>query len=257
MSTRQHRPDPDRFPAPDIDPIAADDPDLADLIAQTGINIHDDGRPVRVTVWRVAATRHSGHRDWGDGLSPRVAGLLIGLNTRAGDTVVDFDADPALHGAAGANGVRYVPITDPAQAADLTGVAGTARLISLRYPRPNAVATGPATLSDLFTACALLQAPDGCTVVAIVPTPGGEPYITHARQVIPAAGRAGLGYVQHIIAVTTPTAGKQFTDPASPTNGDTPRAARPRLRNGSLHLDLLVFVLREVPHDRRSWRHAT
>jgi hypothetical protein len=246
MTTYPHRPDPAIAPwltdvdATDIDTVnPAEDPDFADLIAATGITLDEHDSPVPVTVWRVAATDYAGGRDWDGGLSPRVAGLLVGLTTRAGDTVIDFDADPALHGVAGAHGVRYLPITRPAQLAGLDAAAGTASLIALRYPRPH-----PGALDELFTACARLQAPHGCTVVAIVPPPAGQPYAAHAQQVIPAARRAGLGYVEHIIAVTAPIPGERFTNLATPASRPVLRAARASLGHGRFHLDLLVFVLR-------------
>jgi hypothetical protein len=96
--------------------------------------------------------------------------------------------------------------------------------------------------------CALVQAPHGRTVVAIVPPVGGEPYIAHAGRVIAAAHRAGLGYVEHIVTVTAPIAGERFTNLTAPADRVTLRTARPSLEHGRPHLDLLAFVLRGGPH---------
>ena len=69
----------------------------------------------------------------------------------------------------------------------------------------------------------------------------------HAADVIPAAEAAGLGYVQHVIAVTAPIAGERFTNLATPASRPVLRAARAGLGYGRYHLDLLIFVLTGFP----------
>jgi hypothetical protein len=192
---------------------------------------------------RVAATDHTGGKTW-DGLSPRVAGLLVGLTTRPGDTIIDFDNDPTVAGVAGAHGVRHIPVTCWDQLRQLG--PGAASLITLRYPLTDPTA-GPADMRRLFAACARLQAPRGSTVVAIAPPPDGPDYAAHAAQVIPAAEAAGLGYVQHVIAVTAPIAGERLTNLATPASRPVLRAARASLRHRRYHLDLLVFVVQGFP----------
>jgi hypothetical protein len=222
------------------------DPDVADLIAATGITLdHHGERRIPITVWRVAAIDHTGGQDW-DGLSPGVAGLLFGLTARPGDTIIDFDNDPTLAGAAGAHGVDHVPVTRWSQVARLAD--GTASLITLRYPRTDP-AIAPATLNELFAACARLQTRHGSTVVAIIPPPHGPDYATHAGLLIPAADAAGLRYVKHIIAVTAPIPGERYTNLATPAGRPVLRAARASLGHGRYHLDLLAFVVR----GRRPW----
>jgi hypothetical protein len=199
-----------------------------------------------VTLWRVAATDYAGGRTWDGGLSPRVAGLLVGLTTRPGQTIIDLDNDPTLAGVAGAHGVRHHPITRPSQLRRLP--AGSASLITLRYPRPDP-ATRPTDLAELFTACARLQAHHGSTVVALVPPTDRGDYAAHAADVIPAAEAAGLGYVEHVIAVTAPIPGERFTNLATPATRPVLRAARTGLGYGRYHLDLLIFVVTGGDHD--------
>jgi hypothetical protein len=221
-------------------------PDAADLITATGITIDHGERRIPVTLWRVAAIDHTGGQTWDDGLSPRVAGLLVGLTTRPGDTIVDFDNDPTLAGVAGAHGVRHVPITRAAQLRRLP--ARTASLITLRFPRRDPGAA-PGELAELFAACAPLQTRRGSTVVAIAPPAAGPDYATHAADVIPAAEAAGLGYVEHVIAVTAPIPGERFTNLAAPADRAVLRAARAALGFGRFHLDLLIFVLAGGRHE--------
>ena len=154
----------------EVEALDPTDPDVADLITATGVTLDHGDRRIPVTLWRVAAIDHVDGKTW-DGLSPRVAGLLVGLTTRPGQTIIDFDADPTLAGVAGAHGVRHIPITRPGQLRRLP--AGTASLITLRYPRP-----GHATRSDrpeqLFAACARLQTRRGSTVSRSSRRPSGR-----------------------------------------------------------------------------------
>ncbi len=227
----------------EVEALDPTDPDVADLITATGVTLDHGDRRIPVTLWRVAAIDHADGKTW-DGLSPRVAGLLVGLTTRPGQTIIDLDNDPTLAGVAGAHGVRHHPITRPAQLRRLP--AGSASLISVRYPRP---VTRPGGLGELFAACARLQTTRGSTVVTLVPPAEGPDYATHAADVIPAAEAAGLGYVEHVIAVTAPIPGERFTNLATPASRPVLRAARAGLGYGRYHLDLLIFVLTGRDHD--------
>jgi hypothetical protein len=221
-----------------IEAVAPDaDPQWDDLIAATAIGLHHQGQPVPVTVWRVAAGNDTGVAGWASGMHPRVAGLLVGLTTRPGDTVVDFDAEPALEGVAGAYGLHYVAVTGPDQLAKRHDLRATVALICLRYPRP--VIGDPVALINLFNVCANIQAPHGHTVVALVPPVDGPPYAVHAARVTSAAHQAGLGYVEHIIAVAGSLTGD--TDVTDATLALVPPAVP---KETGHHVDLLVFVLR-------------
>lgn len=69
-------------------------------------------RRIPIILWRGAATDCTVGETCNDGLSPRVAGLLVGLTTRLGRTIGDFDNDSTLAGVAG---VRHALITSAAQ----------------------------------------------------------------------------------------------------------------------------------------------
>ena len=69
------------------------------------------------------------------------------------------------------------------------------------------------------------------------------------RRIRSAAEAAGLGYVEHVIAVTAPIPGERFTNLATPASRPVLRAARAGLGYGRYHLDLLIFVLTGGDHD--------
>jgi hypothetical protein len=73
------------------------------------------------------------------------------------------------------------------------------------------------------------------------PPPDGPPYAVHAAHVTSAAHQAGLGYVEHIVAVAGPWTGD--TGVAGATAEPVGASATDQVDR---HLDLLVFVLRAV-----------
>jgi hypothetical protein len=60
----------------------------------------------------------------------------------------------------------------------------------------------------------------------------------HRERVIPAAQQSGLGWLQHIIAITAPIRGEGITWRTTPADAATVRAAT----HISVHMDLLVFL---------------
>jgi len=249
MTTQPPHPDhaqPDRDPttSPTPDSEGSDPLALTGLVAAGALDVVPGDPPVPISVWRVAGVNWPANSGAAHGLTPRLAALLIGSYTRRGDTVVDLTSDPTIAGAAGAGARTYLPATDLDEMAALDHVAGRARLVVLRWPRPDVDATSATAVTDLFTGCRRLLARDGYTVVVLTPTPPGTPYVEHARLVIPAAHRAGLGYLQHIVAVTAPIAGERPPRAAAPADAATLRAAT----HVRVHLDLLVFVLRGGRH---------
>jgi hypothetical protein len=238
-------PEPDQ-PAVEVPARSRSDPLDQGLAVAGEIDVVPGDPPVPISVWRVAGTDHPARFDTGGGLTSRLAALLIGLYTGRGDTVVDLTSDPSIAGAAGAGARRYLPVDDPARLADLDHVAGAVRLVVLRWPPTRAgrrtnvdsAGTEELELTALLTGCRRLLAADGYTIVALIPAPHTG-YVEHAGRLIPAARRAGLGYLQHIVAVTAPIPGARRPQLAVPADPATLRAAT-HLR---FHLDLLVFVL--------------
>ncbi|MEU7874293.1 hypothetical protein [Dactylosporangium sp. NPDC049140] len=224
---------------------AADDVDdplaLSNLIASGDIDVVPGDPPVPIAVWRVADVDAGwGHRR-PDALSPRLAALLVGVHTRPGDTIVSIGDDPALAGAAGAGGRVYRSVTHPDRLNDLEHAAGTVALIVLPWPpadRPDGLHRDG--LIAMFAACRWLMGPGGCTIVALAGLSPQQTFAQHSSALIPAAHQAGLGWLQHIVAITAPIVGQQITWRARPADPGMLRAAA----HIKVHLDLFVFVVR-------------
>jgi hypothetical protein len=231
---------PDGHTGPDISPDTGagrdgDDPlGLSQLIASGVIDVVPGDPPVPITVWRVAEPG-------------RIAQLLVGLYTRVGDTIVSLGHDPDIAGAAGAGGCRYLPVDAAHRLADLHHMSGAVQLIMLPWPpatqdRTGAAASGPAldaeAMVDLFTACRILLAADGYTIVAVPPATAAN--VHHLWQLVPAARKAGLGWVEQIVAITAAIDGDQLDVPAAPADRATLRLAD----DLTVHIDLYVFIIR-------------
>lgn len=192
--------------------------------------------PVPITVWRAVAADDP-HSAAPGRLTPWLARRLVSTYSRRGGTVVDLDADPPLRHAATASSRGYLPVTRPADLARLDH-SGDVDLVTMRWPRPDPV---PATaVVDLFHACRLVLGRRGHAAVIVDPPPG-TPYLQFGHELVPAAARAGMGYLQHIIAVLAPIVGEALTAPAPDSQGYQVAAA-----NGihtKIHLDMLIFVV--------------
>ncbi|MBF9132754.1 hypothetical protein I0C86_27920 [Plantactinospora sp. S1510] len=101
-------------------------------------------------------------------------------------------------------------------------------------------------LAWLLAACARLLRPGGCLVLVVGVPAGTEPTPEDFGPLVAAAARAGLGYLQHIVAVEADTDGDQFvyhviTDEELLTlaHADPEQWAVAHLR---VHADLLVFT---------------
>ncbi|MGI5243376.1 hypothetical protein [Dactylosporangium sp. CA-139066] len=244
-------PDTPHHPAtpPNLDPHNADSHDLdgaddplalSELIASGDIDVVPGDPPVPIAVWRVADVDAGWGHHRADALSPRLAALLVGVHTRPGDTIVSIGDDPALAGAAGAGGRIYRSVPHPDQLADLDHAAGTVALIVLPWPpadRPNGMHSED--LIAVFGACRRLMGPGGCTIVALAGLPPQQTFVQHSTALIPAAQQAGLGWLQHIVAITAPIVGQHITWRARPADPGMLRAAA----HLKVHLDLFVFVI--------------
>jgi hypothetical protein len=192
--------------------------------------------PVPITVWRAVAADDPNAAAPGR-LTPWLARRLVATYSRRGGTVVDLDADPPLRHAATAGGRGYLPVTRPADLAGLDS-SGDVDLITMRWPRPDPV---PATaVVDLFHACRLVLGRRGHAAVIVDPPPG-TPYLEFGHELVPAAARAGMGYLQHIIAILAPIVGDTITAPTPDS-----QAYQVATANGihvKIHLDMLIFVV--------------
>jgi hypothetical protein len=216
---------------------------LAHLIAAGDIDVVPGEPPVPIAIWRVAAIDAPYGLDLADGMTPRMAALLVGYYTWPGDSIVSVGHDPALAGAAGAGGRNYLAVDDPTDLVDVDRIIGTVRLVVLSWPparRPRQVS--PAEATDLFTACRVITGRDGCTIVAFAPMEPDDTYAEHSGLLVPAARHAGLGLLQHIVAITAPVAGERLTWRATPADRATLRAAT----HVKIHMDLLVFMPRQT-----------
>ncbi|MER7282595.1 hypothetical protein ABT369_50005 [Dactylosporangium sp. NPDC000244] len=218
---------------------------MSELIASGDIEVVPGDPPVPIAVWRVADVDvRWGHRR-ADALSPRLAALLVGVHTRTGDTIVSVGHDLALAGAAGAGGRSYRSVAHPDQLAGLDQAAGTVALIVLPWPladQPGGMRRE--SLIAMFGACRRLMSPDGCTIVALAGLPPDQTFVEHSSALIPAAHQAGLGWLQHIVAITAPIVGQRITWRTAPADPAMLRTAA----HLTVHLDLFVFVARGGRH---------
>jgi hypothetical protein len=244
-----HHPEPE----PDHDPDRRRPADAGGLpdqlalaeLANAGVpDVVDGVPPVPINVWRLTDVGRSRARRGDSGLTPQLAVLLLGVFTRPGDLVVDVAADPALAGVARAGARRYLPVHDPADLATLPNAAGAARLALLPWPlaspsRTDVAGTNRVAPTAVFAACHRLLAADGCAVLALVPSATQPTYVEQAQVVIPAARKAGLVYLQHVI-ITTATAPPSDTE----TGNGPPVATDEEI---TPYLNLLVFGPRGGP----------
>jgi hypothetical protein len=234
---------------------------LSQLIASGVIDVVPGDPPVPITVWRVADDNDPYGHDHADGLTGRTAQLLVGLYTQVGDTIVSVGSDPAIAGAAGAGGRRYLPVENTHRLADLDHVAGAVQLIVLPWPpatrqRTDTAVSGSAIsgsaisepamdakeMVELFTTCRMLLAADGYTIVAVPRAIAAN--VAHLWQLVPAARKAGLGWVEQIVAISAAIDGDQLDVPAAPADRSTLRLAD----DLTAHVDLYVFVIRRGRH---------
>lgn len=241
--TRPSRPDASNNPTP-IEPPTAHPATTPDDTGQAEL-------PVPVTVWRTPA--HPPQvtlPDGRPGLPAALAYRLLLTYTRPGDTVADLDHDPALRVAAAAAGCSYLDLARPDQLAALAGSTRAAGAVVLRWPRPENEPCNSAHI-DLFAACRTALAGHGHAIVALTdPIHGGHAYLDHAAGLLGAARSAGLGYLQHIIAVTAATGGNPFIPHLTPTGIAAAHTAQrtPAAEAARIQIDLLVFVVAPARH---------
>ncbi|PZG12493.1 hypothetical protein C1I95_25665 [Micromonospora craterilacus] len=160
---------------------------------------------------------------------------LPDLDTWFGDDLTDPDLPPS------GEPVADLPPGSPLEAAT--------SLVVATWPLDDSDATNRVRLAWLLTACAGLLRPGGCLILVVTAPTGATP--EDFTPVVQAAAGVGLGYLQHIVAVTADTDGDTFvyhiTDEELLTlaqqNSDQPWAVA-HLR---VHADVLVFSQRQAP----------
>lgn len=201
---------------------------------------------VPLSVWYVAGDDRPVAADAGvDGWPAGLARQTVAGLTSPGDLVVDVDGDDVVRVAAVEAHCRYLPL--PARAADTQPrpPGAAADLVALRWPRPSIRHDGasPAAVVDLLRGCRTMLATDGYVAVALTPPPVGVVFVDPAGPLLAAAPAAGLGYLQHIVAVDRSLAGDRLADPRPSCPGGPPAG-----RSLRVHRDVVVLVLRAVRH---------
>jgi hypothetical protein len=201
---------------------------------------------VPITVWRLDDRDDNGSAtEPGAGFASRLARRLVLIYTRHGDTVVDFDHDMHLHGAAMATGREFLAVTEPARVAELDQISQPVSLVTLRWPR-DVKPSHVDRIADLFTACRLIMSGDACVIAAVRPSNAagpGDTFADHEHTLRSAAERAGFVHVLLIVAVSAPGDGDQFLYYATEAEA-THAASQTAAAAGRqvLHIDLLVFT---------------
>jgi hypothetical protein len=238
----------DRYPQPPEDrPTPADDP------AATRDDSPWVAGDVPITVWRLDdRDDDQPESEAGAGFASRLAKRLVLVYTRRGETVVDFDEDAYLHGAATATGREYLALTEPARLADLDQISQSVSLVTLRWPR-SASPAHTDRVDDLFTACRLMMNGDACAVAAVRPSDPaglGTTFADHEHALRTAAEGAGFAHVLQIVAISAPGESDQFLYYATAAEA-THAANRAATTPGRqvLHIDLLVFTANAGRHD--------
>jgi len=191
-----------------VEPVSGQD--LAQLVADGVLDMVAHDPAVPVTAWRVIAPERSSA--FGvplvDGLTPRLAAVLITLYSRTGGLIVDLTSHLAVEGVTRAGGRRYVK-AHPAVASILAAARRRddwppADLVLLRWPRHDAAQSILAPeLPTLLHDCRMLLDPNGHLVV-VLGLGRIEMRAEHALVVISIAHQERLRLTHHHIAFTQP-----------------------------------------------------
>ena len=245
------------------DSPATGDWEISELVAAGVLDAVPGDPPVPLSVWRAGDPDPDSLLDGGletatagsGPLTTRLAGMLLAVWTDPGELVIDTLPDPAVRAAADSEARTYLPLQLPLPTPQRQDLAASAALILLRWPQapapaparstdqsagastdapsePRGESTVPALSGLVMSSCRDLLLPDGHTVVILIP-PSEAPYRDYAREVIAAAREAGLGYLQHLVIITSDT---------PPPRPEADELAHPRS-----HVDLLVLVIRRKP----------
>ncbi|RLK24700.1 hypothetical protein DER29_2629 [Micromonospora sp. M71_S20] len=132
-------------------------------------------------------------------------------------------------------------------------------LVVATWPLHEADTTAQVRLVWLLAACARLLRPGGCLVLVVGVPAGTQPAPEDFSPLVAAASAAGLGYLQHIVAVEADTDGDQFVYHVAATDEELLTLAHAngeqwQLAHLRVHADLLVFTPQQAtptPTSRR------
>lgn len=242
---------------PTTDPTGDDPPSIASLVASGVVDVVSGHPPVPINIWRVAddePTVSGDHR-----CTARMAQLLIHVFAPPNTAVVSVGHDPALAGAAGAAGRPYRSVDHVTELTTLHDLTGDTGLILVPWPPSNPTTpdddpTGE-RVAGWLSGCRALMADRGVTVIALAPAPATDVYVACARLLLPAARAVGLGWLQHIIAITAPITGSHVSADdvprlglgtgTAPYGGEPEDGAEiPAAMSAPVHVDLLALVVR-------------
>ena len=134
----------------------------------------------------------------------------------------------------------------PAQtsASDDADTRVAAALVVANWPLDPSDTTNQIRLAWLLAACSTMLRPGGCLVLVVAVPAGLAATPQDFTPVVDAASRAGLGYLQHIVAVAADTDGDTFTYHATDEELLALQHARAQqwFVHITVHADLLVFT---------------
>ncbi|OHV40838.1 MULTISPECIES: hypothetical protein [Pseudofrankia] len=190
--------------------------------AQHWAELGDPARLVPLTVWTTPTPTQPGL------LPPAAAARAIATFTSSEDLVLTVGGPAGLADAASYLQRRHHAL-DTAETTSRTGWSGPAGLV-IDHPTPTP--TAPTTLLPRFVGLAAQLRPGGFLLTVHPPASGP---LDPLAATIAAARAAGLRYLQHIVALTTPISSGALTPPpASRTTAGQFLTA--------VHVDLAVFT---------------
>jgi hypothetical protein len=183
------------------------------------------------TIWHVASPPSAPGE-----LAPELASRLLDAYTRPGDLAIDVDKDVAVAAAAAVTGRHYAALGGETRLAALSRRAGTADLVVMRWPRPQA------NPRWLLVACRSLLRTDGRLAIAV--TVDVHQRAPHLSALIGAARTAAMGHRAHIVVLGAPFGIPEPDQEPRPDDTTDDARVAPGATGGQrdVHCDFLIFV---------------
>ena len=273
--TPQHDPTVDTSPLADVDltptDLIAGDPPVPLTVWRTARTPGDAGRSIgtRLAARLIAAYSRPGevvvdltpdhaltsacaagarqhHPAWFTDASSLIIGPAAPVPTAG--TTSDADDDPPEIGAWFGDDLTDPDLHPPADSGHDLPPGGSLQqatsLVVACWPLDPHAATNRVRLAWLLTGCAQLLQPGGCLILVVTVPAGTTAGPEDFSGVVQAAAGVGLGYLQHLVAVTADTDGDAFvyhvTDEELLTL-TTALGDRWRVAHLRVHADLMVF----------------